>query len=169
MKKKTPVIEPYMCSEYKYNGGVPPVYIKGVRELEAERIINELSIKHGSMGATSDITELEKALIESSASRGINYGFFWKDRPIITTPEMNEIWDLGEPVDLAFERLQRTYKPKAGGGHIYELIHVKKDPDLLHYVDVRRASASFDKRYMDLKYLANPWLNYVTPKYKKIG
>lgn len=169
MKKKTPVIQPYMCPEYQYNGGVPPVYVKGARELEAERIIHEVSIKHGSVGATSDITDIEKALIEGSASRGINYGFFWKARPIITTPEMDEIWILGEPFDLAFEIAQRNKKSYSGGGNAYDLLHVKKDPDYCHYVDVRRASALFDHRYMELKYLANPWLKYVTPKYRKIG
>lgn len=159
----------YICSEYEYNGGNAPVYVKGTQELEAERIILEVSIKYCSVGATSDITDIERALIDSSASRGINYGFFWKDRPIIETPEMKEIWEVSKPFDDAFDRI-RMHMNSTGtlGGAVYDLLYVKKDHDYCRYVDIRRAASLFDRRYMELKYLANPWLKYVTPKYKSV-
>jgi hypothetical protein len=163
----TTPIRKYVAIEY--TNGIP-VYTKGKRELEAERIINELSIKHGTVGAKSEITETEKALIEDSASRGINYGFFWIDRPIIETDEMKEIFKLSNSFEDEFDRLKMFWDAQRKiGRNVHDLIHVEKDQLFLSYVDARRACSVLDKRYMDLKYLANPWLAFVTPKFKKVS
>lgn len=160
-------VKQYVCPEYQHNGGVAPIYVMGVCELKAEQIILEVSIKHGSVGAISDITDDEKTLIENSASRGYNYGFFWKDRLVIESPEMKEIFEVSEPFDKEFDRLRKnTQRWSCSNVTAYELLHVQKEPEFCHYVDVRRAVSLFDRRYSELKDLANPWFKYITRKHK---
>jgi len=136
---------------------------KGERELEAERIVHELSIKFGSFGKTPELPEHERILIEDAKKRGINYGFYWKDRKIEESDEMRDLWKVSEPFDKDYERLNTCFK------HIGSVGDRWGDPNYLILIDTRRACSVFDKRWNELRELANPWFKYVEPRRNILG
>lgn len=155
----------------------------GPCETEAMAIIEALSIKHGTKGMVPTLSETDQKWLEDAALRGVNAGYFWKDRPVIETAEMKEIWEVSKPIDDKYEKVKMIFNSlshshyhksglsiegncvtgwKSSNGYIYEDPY--DAPDYLEFVDIRRACSRYDSRYLELKAIHNPWWNHVTPR-----